>query len=129
MLVDEVQSVCDAKAIATATPERGLLAEGRKAPERHRRRDQQSTHLLEHERPSCRITALVVQPHVRRSGAGTAPLDAAEAEARRLGCFRLEVTCRPTAARRTASTRAACSASGRAGSSRSSAEKGAQSTT
>jgi GNAT superfamily N-acetyltransferase len=76
------------------------------------------THLLEHERPSCRITALVVQPHVRRSGAGTAPLDAAEAEARRLGCFRLEVTCRPTAARRTASTRAAGSASGRAGSSR-----------
>jgi GNAT superfamily N-acetyltransferase len=26
------------------------------------------THLLEHERPSCRITALVVQPHARRRG-------------------------------------------------------------
>ena len=53
------------------------------------------THLLERERPSCRITALVVEPQVRRRGVGTALLGAAEAEARRLGCFRVEVTCRP----------------------------------
>jgi GNAT superfamily N-acetyltransferase len=53
------------------------------------------THLIERERPSCRITALGVQPHARRSGVATALLGAAEAEARRLGCFRVEVTCRP----------------------------------
>jgi GNAT superfamily N-acetyltransferase len=52
-------------------------------------------HLLERGEPSCRITALVVRPELRRNGIATKLLAAAEQEARRQGCFRLDVTSRP----------------------------------
>ena len=53
------------------------------------------THLLERDRPSCRVTALVVRADVRRAGVGAALMEAVEEEARRQGCFRVEVACRP----------------------------------
>jgi N-acetylglutamate synthase-like GNAT family acetyltransferase len=53
------------------------------------------TQLLAQDSPSCRITALAVSPRARRQGVATALLDAVEEEARRQGCFRLEVTSRP----------------------------------
>jgi GNAT superfamily N-acetyltransferase len=52
-------------------------------------------HLLERGQPSCRITALVVRPELRRQGIATSLLTEADQEARRQGCFRLEVTSRP----------------------------------
>jgi GNAT superfamily N-acetyltransferase len=53
------------------------------------------TRHLERAEPSFRITALAVRPDRRRMGVGTALIDAAAEVARREGCFRLEVTCRP----------------------------------
>lgn len=53
------------------------------------------THLLEREGPSCRVTAFAVRAELRRQGVGTALIEAVEEEARRQGCFRIEVTCRP----------------------------------
>ncbi len=53
------------------------------------------TQLLAQDAPSCRITALAVMPAARRRGVATALLDALEREARKQGCFRIEVTSRP----------------------------------
>jgi predicted N-acetyltransferase YhbS len=53
------------------------------------------THLLGHDRPACRITALAVRAKHRRRGVARALVDAVEEEARRQGCFRVEATCRP----------------------------------
>jgi len=53
------------------------------------------THLLHHERPSCRVTALAVKVGSRRTGVGRALIESVEREARLQGCSRLEVTTRP----------------------------------
>jgi GNAT superfamily N-acetyltransferase len=51
--------------------------------------------LLEHARPQCRITAMVVREDERRRGIASALIGAIESSARERGCFRLEVTTRP----------------------------------
>lgn len=48
--------------------------------------------LLEHDRPSARLLALVVAEKHRRRGVAGALVEAAEAEAMRLGCFRIVLT-------------------------------------
>jgi len=50
------------------------------------------------ERPAaqCRLTTLVVAPGHRRRGIARALVRAVEEHARELGCFRIEVTTRPT---------------------------------
>ena len=48
--------------------------------------------LLEHDQPSARLLALVVAEPSRRRGVARALVEAAEAEARRLGCFRIVLT-------------------------------------
>jgi GNAT superfamily N-acetyltransferase len=53
------------------------------------------TQLFERDRPSCRVTSLAVRAGSRRTGVATALIEAADRAARELGCFRLEVTCRP----------------------------------
>jgi ribosomal protein S18 acetylase RimI-like enzyme len=50
---------------------------------------------LEHERPQCRITTLVVDERARRQGVASGLLAAVEEIARRRSCRRLEVTTRP----------------------------------
>jgi GNAT superfamily N-acetyltransferase len=52
-------------------------------------------HVLERDRPSCRLTALAVRPESRRTGIGRALVAAVEEEARRRDCFRVEITVRP----------------------------------
>lgn len=54
--------------------------------------------LLERPRPQCRITALVVDARHRRRGVGAALVQAIARAARERGCFRLELTTRPTRA-------------------------------
>ena len=48
--------------------------------------------LIEHDRPSARLIALVVAERHRRRGIARALVEAAEAEARSLGCFRIVLT-------------------------------------
>ena len=48
--------------------------------------------LIEHDRPSARLIALVVAESHRRRGVARALVGAAEAEARSLGCFRIVLT-------------------------------------
>jgi GNAT superfamily N-acetyltransferase len=49
-------------------------------------------HRLEHDRPSGRLTVLVVGPEARGRGVARALIGAIEARARAAGCARLEVT-------------------------------------
>ncbi len=46
--------------------------------------------------PQCRITTVVIDSRQRRRGVGKALIDAIESLARERGCFRLEVTTRPS---------------------------------
>ncbi|MBV9798893.1 MAG: GNAT family N-acetyltransferase [Solirubrobacterales bacterium] len=46
--------------------------------------------------PQCRITTAVIDSGQRRRGVGRALIDAIESLARERGCFRLEVTTRPS---------------------------------
>jgi ribosomal protein S18 acetylase RimI-like enzyme len=48
--------------------------------------------LLEHDRPAARLLALVVAKQHRRRGVARALVEAAEAEAIELGCFRIVLT-------------------------------------
>jgi ribosomal protein S18 acetylase RimI-like enzyme len=48
-----------------------------------------SENLLEHDEPSARLIALVVAENCRRRGVGRALAEAAEGEARALGCCRI----------------------------------------
>ena len=57
----------------------------------------QVMHVLEHDAPVARLTALVVREDARRRGVARALVDAVEARAREAGCERLHVT---TAGRR-----------------------------
>jgi N-acetylglutamate synthase-like GNAT family acetyltransferase len=52
----------------------------------------QIMHVLEHDAPVARLTALVVRADARRRGVARALLDAVEARARTAGCERLHVT-------------------------------------
>jgi N-acetylglutamate synthase-like GNAT family acetyltransferase len=52
----------------------------------------QIMHVLEHDAPVARLTALVVRADARRRGVARALLDAVEARARAAGCERLHVT-------------------------------------
>jgi GNAT superfamily N-acetyltransferase len=48
--------------------------------------------LLHRHAPTCRLIVLVVSDSARRTGVGAALVERVEAEGRRLGCDRLEVT-------------------------------------
>jgi ribosomal protein S18 acetylase RimI-like enzyme len=48
--------------------------------------------LLEHDRPAARLLALVVAKDYRRRGVASALVEAAEAQAQALGCFRIVLT-------------------------------------
>jgi len=52
----------------------------------------QVMHVLEHDTPVARLTALVVREDARRRGVARALLDAVEAHARAAGCEHLHVT-------------------------------------
>jgi GNAT superfamily N-acetyltransferase len=56
----------------------------------------QLTTLLYSSQPSCRLTALVVDGRNRGRGAAKALVSEVEAIARQNGCFRVEVTTRPS---------------------------------
>jgi ribosomal protein S18 acetylase RimI-like enzyme len=54
--------------------------------------------VLERTQPQCRVTTLVVDSGHRHAGVATQLVRAIEAAAREHGCFRLEVTTRPSRA-------------------------------
>ena len=54
--------------------------------------------MLERSRPQCRVTTLVVDSRHRHGGVATQLVSAIEGVARERGCFRLEVTTRPSRA-------------------------------
>ena len=49
-------------------------------------------HLLEHEDPACRLTAIAVDEDARGQGVGAALVRAVEEEARRRGCYAVVLT-------------------------------------
>jgi GNAT superfamily N-acetyltransferase len=55
-------------------------------------RDATQSERIEDDGPSYRITGIVVSSHSRRGGIGSALVAAAEAEARRGGAFRLDLS-------------------------------------